>query len=170
MRMSNPSLSKNISLLTAQVMRLFLICVLSVLFHTHTHAKPVDDRRDAVLPSCITPTSGSMSCRVGINPTPALDPSLDGGYQWISVEPTTILDSGTIVAADEGIWTKSQKDYVSVVPVTTTIGSSVVTLASTAYFDFITETAVVEAGGGEVIAAVVIGTFFLSCRVEIKRG
>lgn len=136
-------------------------CVLSTIFHTRTNANPVDDRIDAILPSCITLTSGSTSCRVGINPVPTLGPSLDGGYQWISIEPTTIVDSGTVVATDEGVWTKSETGFVLIVPVTTTIGGSVVTSTSTAYFDFITEIAVAEAGGGAVIAAVVIGKFSL---------
>lgn len=143
-----------------QVSRLLLLCALSTLFHLKTHAKPIDiddPKIDAILPSCVTLTSGSTSCNIGINPVPTLDPSLDGGYQWISIEPTTIVNSGTVIATDEGVWTKSETNYVSIIPVTTTIGGSIVTSTSTGYFDFITETAVAEAGGGAVIAAVVIG-------------
>lgn len=135
--------------------RLSLLCVLPTLLHGKTHASPIKDQIDAIAPSCTTLASGSTTCNVGINSLPTLGPSLDGGYQWISIEPTTIMDSGTVIATDEGVWTNTQTDYVTVAPVTTTVSGSTITSTSTGYFSFITETAVGQAGG-PVIAAVVI--------------
>jgi len=94
----------------------------------------------AIQPTCTTLQGGSTSCNVGINTLPTLV-TLEGGYKWLTVQPTTITESGSTLTGDEPFWTAVQTSYLDVRPVTTTASNGATTVStSTAYVSFITTT------------------------------
>ena len=95
---------------------------------------------EAIAPACTTLSNGLTTCNVGVNTVPPLV-SLDGGYQWLTVEPTTITLSGSTVSTNEAVWTAIQTSYLDVITVTTTGTNGVTsTSASTEYISFVTTT------------------------------
>ncbi|KAF8847572.1 hypothetical protein BDZ45DRAFT_754766 [Acephala macrosclerotiorum] len=111
----------------------------------------------AVQPTCTTLQGGSTSCNVGINSLPSLI-TLDGGYEWLTVQPTTITESGSTLTTNEAVWTAVQTSYLDVEPVTTTATNGATTVStSTAYVSFITTTtAAAGAAPTALIAAAII--------------
>jgi hypothetical protein len=84
--------------------------------------------------------------------------SLDGGYEWLTVQPTTITESGSTLTTNEAVWTAVQTSYLDVETVTTTATNGATTVStSTAYVSFITTTtAAAGAAPTAVIAAAII--------------
>jgi hypothetical protein len=111
----------------------------------------------AIQPTCIPFQGGSTSCNVGINTLPSLV-SLDGGYEWLTFQPTTITESGSTLTTNEAVWTAVQTSYLDVETVTTTATNGATTVStSTAYVSFITTTtAAAGAAPTAVIAAAII--------------
>jgi len=94
----------------------------------------------AVQPACTTLQGDSTSCNVGINTVPSLV-TLDGGYEWLTIQPTTITESGSTLKTNEAVWTAVQTSYLDVKPVTTTATNGATTVStSTEYVSFITTT------------------------------
>ena len=111
----------------------------------------------AVQPTCTTLQGGSTSCNVGINTVPPLV-TLDGGYEWLTVQPTTTTESGSTLTTNEAVWTAVQTSYLDVRPVTNTAtnGAKIVS-TSTEYLSFITTTtAPAGAAPTALIAAAII--------------
>ncbi|KIM98737.1 hypothetical protein OIDMADRAFT_57081 [Oidiodendron maius Zn] len=111
----------------------------------------------AVEPSCTTLPGGSSSCNVGINTIPPLV-TLDGGYQWLTVQPTTTIESGSTLTTNKAVWTATQTSYLGVTPITTTATNGATTVStSTEYVSFITTTtAPAGAAPTALIAAAII--------------
>ena len=111
----------------------------------------------AIKPTCISLQGDITSCNVGINSVPPLV-TLDGGYQWLTVEPTTTTESGSTLTTNEAVWTAAQTSYLDIKPITTTVTNGAITvLTSTQYVSFITTTtAPAGAAPTALIAAVVI--------------
>jgi hypothetical protein len=111
----------------------------------------------AIQPTCTTLQGGSTSCNVGINTLPSLV-SLDGGYEWLTVQPTTITESGSTLTTNEAVWTAVQTSYLDVETVTTTATNGATTVStSTAYVSIITTTtAAAGAAPTALIAAAII--------------
>ncbi|KIM99170.1 hypothetical protein OIDMADRAFT_30801 [Oidiodendron maius Zn] len=93
----------------------------------------------AIQPTCTTLPGGSTSCNVGINTIPPLV-TLDGGYQWLTVEPTTTTDSGSTLTTNEAVWTASQISYLTAEHITITSNGATIVSTSTEYVSFITTT------------------------------
>ncbi|KAH8784624.1 hypothetical protein BGZ57DRAFT_951007 [Hyaloscypha finlandica] len=118
----------------------------------------------AVQPTCTTLQGGSTSCKVGINILPSLV-TLNGGYEWLTVQPTTITVSGSTLTTNEEVWTAVQTSYLDVEPVTTTATNGATTVStSTAYVSFITSTTAAAGAAPTaliataIIAPVLVGT------------
>jgi len=111
----------------------------------------------AVQPACTTLQGDSTSCNVGINTVPSLV-TLDGGYEWLTIQPTTITESGSTLKTNEAVWTAVQTSYLDVEPITTTATDGAISVStSTAYVSFITTTtAAAGAAPTALIAAAVI--------------
>jgi hypothetical protein len=93
----------------------------------------------AIQPTCTT-IGSSTSCNVGINTVPPLV-TLDGGYQWLTIELTTTTESGSTLTTNEAVWTASQTSYLGVESITTTAANGATTVStSTEYISFITTT------------------------------
>jgi len=125
-----------------------------------TNGIPLSAENDiihAVQPTCTTLQGGSTSCNVGINTLPSLV-TLNGGYEWLTVQPTTITESGSTLTTNEAVWVAVQTSYLDVepVPITVTDGATTVS-TSTAYVSFITSTtAAAGAAPTALIAAAII--------------
>jgi hypothetical protein len=118
----------------------------------------------AIPPTCTTLPGGSSSCIVGINTVPPLI-TLDGGYQWLTVEPTTTTESGSTLTTNKAVWTATQTSYLDLISITTTASNGATTVSvSTEYVSFITTTTA-SAGAaptvliaGAVIAPALLGS------------
>jgi hypothetical protein len=138
----------------------FLLLVLLSSLISKTNGMPLSAENDiiyAIQPTCTTLQGGSTSCNVGINTLPTLV-TLEGGYEWLTVQPTTITESGSILTANEPVWTAVQTSYLDVEPATTTASNGATTVSiSTAYVSFITTTtAAAGAAPTAAIAAAII--------------
>ena len=111
----------------------------------------------AIQPGCTTFQGGSTSCNVGINTVPSLV-TLDGGYEWLTVQQTTTTQSGSALTTNEAVWTAVQTSYLDIIPITTTATNGATTVStSTEYLSFITTTtAPAGAASTALIAAAII--------------
>jgi hypothetical protein len=138
----------------------FLLLTLLSSLIGKTNGMPLSAENDiihAIQPTCTTLQGGSTSCNVGVNTLPTLV-TLEGGYEWLTVQPTTITESGSTLTANEPVWTAVQTSYLDVEPVTTTESNGATTVStSTQYVSFITSTsAAAGSAPTELIAAAII--------------
>ncbi|CZS96997.1 uncharacterized protein RCO7_02719 [Rhynchosporium graminicola] len=113
----------------------------------------------AIAPACTTLANGLTTCNVGVNTVPPLK-TLDGGYQWLTVEPAVVTLAGSAVTSTEYVSFVTSTTGSAAAP-TAAIVAAVIAPAAVGYLQPIVDTA-----GGKTVAG--LGAEILSVLAKEK--